>query len=1297
MLTRVELGNHVADLGLLLGLLIDEGDNKVSVNKDWFAQPVAELEKSPTRVKELLNVLSHLFDPADGTQYMLHDPAETWYSIFSGYDELPTGLCLIAPPTGSTSGLVSLGLFHQFVIDELTISLHARLPLFYLAEGQTPQFVLTSGLTEHKKLSLELDVYSAAPVQVGTDAPFNMVSVAATAEFSDTFKTDFALSFYQEFEPQTGNKTLLPTAERDAVIARLAELVLRANFWLNSYIGDAPLTIGEILSVTGLVTQTVDPASGQISYHFDQHTFDSLSKDPTEVLKKFLISLLTKLLDELASTQTLLLPIHDGGIYATKDAATHTYGLRLAIPGYVITSAAGTGPHVTVELGKWFTSESGGQNWIRTIAGEQVDPGIDIFFLKYDGQKLSTTANIKFASLGLDISGRGDAPLIDVRGYTLKRAELRAYMDSASMNYGFAVRLDEVGFPLGPGFEQAQHDGAGANTVGKSLLASGSEQSDSSNSKETSAVNPGFSAEAGYIAGHAPMLQIFDAQGNKTDLIWFPIQRRFGPVNCQKVGLKVAATGTRADDPVLGVVFDGNVSLAALDIYLDELSINVHLKKITDVPGYEIDLQGLAVTFNGGGVELSGGLVKTVGVDKQIAYDGEVLIKTAKLTVTAVGSFSSLPDGGGTSLFVFAMLNYPLGGPPFFYVTGLAAGFGYNRTLKIPAESEVQNFPLVAGLAKPALIGGEHPDPKQALLALQDWVKPARGEYWLAAGVQFTTFEIINTNALLIVQFGKEVTISLLGLSTLKQPATGDSYAYAELGIRVVLMPEVGEFKASAVLAPSSYLMTPEAHLTGGFAFYAWFGSNEHAGDFAFTIGGYHPAFKVPEHYPQEPRVGINWQVSDKISIVGSAYFAITPATMMAGVAMQLTFTDGNLKAWLKAQTDFILYWKPFYLLATASISIGISYRIDTLFVHTTLSVEISVDLSLWGPPMGGRVHVDWYIISFTISFGPDPTPPADLKWEDFKGLLPSKTQELDTKAKAVFSPGIIGEAVASAPFAPASEKTTQPALLSINANDGLRSTQTRDGLTLWLVRAGQFKFNVASALPASAVVVESQDAKDNYVIKGQPVGMRRVNGGIAPNDYRSTQTVAILQLKVDGPARIKACMATTNPCATQPAGCDSKPIIVTGWQIEPTTMPLPQAMWGDLVPSGQEPDINPSKPTINGTVGVTMNPKPPVVHNCTPEMVINQIFADRIVNASDEYWLLLSPTQPPSGNTPRPADSFVDIAAVNSPPVVRKRNALFAALLGLGVNAWTNEPLPHMAATPGRAFADEPMAGSVV
>src|SRR4029077_16893317 len=134
-------------------------------------------------------------------------------------------------------------------------------------------------------------------------------------------------------------------------------------------------------------------------------------------------------------------------------------------------------------------------------------------------------------------------------------------------SYGFAARLDKVGFPLGAGFDSAnQTPTPGSNGVAQNLLASSSQKGAPG---ETSAVNPGFSAEAGFIKGFPARLMIYDPEGAPTDLIWSRVQYRLGPLNCNRIGVKIDTGGEHQSDPVLGIVFDGGVALGALDIELD--------------------------------------------------------------------------------------------------------------------------------------------------------------------------------------------------------------------------------------------------------------------------------------------------------------------------------------------------------------------------------------------------------------------------------------------------------------------------------------------------------------------------------------------------------------------------------------------------------------------------------------------------------------------------------------------------------------------------------------------------------
>lgn len=63
-----------------------------------------------------------------------------------------------------------------------------------------------------------------------------------------------------------------------------------------------------------------------------------------------------------------------------------------------------------------------------------------------------------------------------------------------------------------------------------------------------------------------------------------------------------------------------------------------------------------------------------------------------------------------------------------------------------------------------------------------------------------------------------------------------------------------------------------------------WFGNNANSGDFVVTLGGYHPSFNVPSHYPQVPRLSFfNSSITSELNIKGEMYFALTPRCIMAG------------------------------------------------------------------------------------------------------------------------------------------------------------------------------------------------------------------------------------------------------------------------------------------------------------------------------------------------------------------------------------------------------------------------------
>ncbi len=478
---------------------------------------------------------------------------------------------------------------------------------------------------------------------------------------------------------------------------------------------------------------------------------------------------------------------------------------------------------------------------------------------------------------------------------------------------------------------------------------------------------------------------------NLSNTKWFNINKTLGPINFQKVG--VLFQGKE-----LWFLMDAEFSLGGLSIEVQGLGLGSEISKFD--PTFTIS--GLGIDYQNGAVMIAGELLKntsTPGVKYE--FDGAAVVKATDITIAAIGSYAKLGTGD-TSLFIYAELDYPIGGPAFFFITGLALGFGYNRKFVPPALDQIANFPLIQEAMNPS----QSPLPTNPndiltrltaeLNSLETYIPPSVGENFITVGIKFTSFDIINSFALLTISFGNLLRFDILGLSNVTAPPDDNKSPLANLtvGLEATFIPEEGILRLEAEVQPGSYILSQNAHLTGGFAFYAWFkdppagsatGDNYHAGDFVFTIGGYHPDFTVPNYYPTIPRLGLVWQITSELSITATSYFALVPHALMAGINMAAVWDHGWLKAWFKAGADFLIAWKPYHYEASVYISIGVQATIHFFGTHH-ITVELGAGLDIWGPDFGGTAHIHFWIIGITISFGSQSPAVPPIPWPEFKG-----------------------------------------------------------------------------------------------------------------------------------------------------------------------------------------------------------------------------------------------------------------------------------------------------------------------
>jgi len=476
------------------------------------------------------------------------------------------------------------------------------------------------------------------------------------------------------------------------------------------------------------------------------------------------------------------------------------------------------------------------------------------------------------------------------------------------------------------------------------------------------------------------------APGVSDGVKWFTLQKSFGPVYFERIGV-------RYQDAVLSFLLDAALSAAGLTLSLDGLSVASPLDKFSP----QFNLSGLGIDYENGDVEIGGAFLRTHVTESDGTeydeYDGTAIIKTGQFNLAALGAYASL--NGHPSLFVYAILDYPIGGPAFFFVTGLAAGFGYNRALLAPPIEEVAQFPLVAEAVANT---GEPVDLAAELGKLQRYILPSIGDIFLAVGIKFTSFKMIDSFALLTFSFGHRFEMNLFGLSTMIVPTpTGGSaptpLAEAQMALKATFIPDEGFLGVSAQLTSASYILSRDCRLTGGYAFYSWF-SGEHEGDFVQTLGGYHPSFDVPAHYPKVPRLGFNWRVSDRITIKGNLYYALTASVLMAGGSLQAVWEDGDLSAWFNIGADFLISWQPYHYDARVYVNMGVSYSFS-FFGRHHISVDVGADLHIWGPEFAGHAHIHLWIVSFDVSFGGSMPDTKPIDWKTFRTAFLPKDEEI--------------------------------------------------------------------------------------------------------------------------------------------------------------------------------------------------------------------------------------------------------------------------------------------------------------
>ncbi|HBF34206.1 TPA: hypothetical protein DDW35_06545 [Candidatus Sumerlaeota bacterium] len=558
----------------------------------------------------------------------------------------------------------------------------------------------------------------------------------------------------------------------------------------------------------------------------------------------------------------------------------------------------------------------------------------------------------------------------------------------------------------------------------------------------------------------------------QSDLSWFKLHETFGPVTIDEIGLNY-------HDGYASFGISGGFLMGSFSFSLQQLSVTMPMPPASDftLSDLSFDLAGLALSFQTSGVSVGGAFLRAAGPENTTNYYGEVVVQAGVWGFKVIGGYTPASTNTPVSFFLYTNIQVPLGGPPFLFLTGLAGGFGINRSLILPTMATLPTYLLLPNNA-PKAAATPSATVQNILPQLQSVFVDEPGQYWVAAGVSFTSFEIIEAFALITVSVGVDFQLGLIGTGALRLPNhVATPFAYVELDILATLTPSTGLFAIQGQLSPQSYIYGGFAKLTGGFAFFIWF-SGEHQGDFVVTLGGYHPAFTRPAWYPVVPRLGISFSLGP-FQVGGQCYFALTPAMIMAGATMSATWNSGPIKAWFNIGVDFLFAWAPLSYQADAYIMMGCSVNLG-LF---TLNVHVGADLFIWGDPFGGRADVDLDVVSFTIQFGSPAASPPPVGWSQFKSnFLPQDTNPVAPQQNVMASRKM-HQALRGAPVCAASDTdtTTTTNIIKASVTEGLVQSDV-SGYS-WIIDSDDFTILTNSTIPANngQWFVASENAS-NYV-----------------------------------------------------------------------------------------------------------------------------------------------------------------------------------------------------------------------
>jgi hypothetical protein len=454
-----------------------------------------------------------------------------------------------------------------------------------------------------------------------------------------------------------------------------------------------------------------------------------------------------------------------------------------------------------------------------------------------------------------------------------------------------------------------------------------------------------------------------------------PVHASIGPVTLTNVRL-----GTAAPDGVqrLELRMSASAALGPATVSIDGIGAAV----LINTSGGNLGLIGVdfaALPPTGAGIAIDAGPVQGGGFLTLDAangrYSGVLQLQIEDIAVTAFGLIqTNVPDVGFSLLIIISAQFSPIQLGFGFTLNGVGGLAGFRRTVM----TDVLRAGLRTGVLDRILFP-QNPiaNGPQIINDLGTVFPPTRQRHIFGpiALIGWGTPTILEAKLGIVLELPSPVRLILLGNIRAALPKKESALVLLQMDFLGIIDFGAKEISLDGTLFDSRLASFP---VHGDLAFRLNWGGQP---NFAFSLGGFHPAFQPPPGFPALQRLTVALGFGDNPRITLQAYMALTSNTLQWGARAELLAEEAgfNIYGWIGY--DVLFSYSPFSF--AADFSAGLALRRGTSTI-----AGVHVDGTLSGPsPWHAKGEASLSLLFFDISvhfdktFGDptsEPLPPAD-------------------------------------------------------------------------------------------------------------------------------------------------------------------------------------------------------------------------------------------------------------------------------------------------------------------------------